>query len=73
MTISTPFGSLIEPPHTPPEDMDGVLKRVGVVDDENEAVTWVEYWRGEDLIQRSAHVFTKKPPEAAQAIAAALA
>jgi hypothetical protein len=45
-------------------DMDDSLleKREGVVDNDNEFTTWVEYWQGDELVHRSAHVTLKKPP-----------
>ena len=45
-------------------DMDESLleKREGVVDNDNELTTWVEYWLGEELVHRSAHVTLKKMP-----------
>ena len=45
-------------------DMDESLfeKREGTVDNDNEATTWVEYWDGEELVHRSAHVTMKKMP-----------
>lgn len=36
-------------------------KRSGVIDNENEHTTWVEYWDGEELVHRSAHIALKKP------------
>ena len=43
-------------------DMDESLleKREGTVDNDNELTTWVEYWLGEELVHRSAHVQLKK-------------
>ena len=35
-------------------------KREGSLDNENETTTWVEYWLGEELVHRSAHVSLKK-------------
>ncbi len=35
-------------------------KREGLVDDENEHTTWVEYWLGGELVHRSAHVTLKQ-------------
>jgi len=35
-------------------------KREGVFDDANEHTTWVEYWEGEKLVHRSAHVTIKR-------------
>lgn len=45
-------------------DMDDTLleKREGVVDNENEYTTWVEYWHEGELVHRSAHVMLKKAP-----------
>jgi len=45
-------------------DMDESLleKREGTVDNDNEITTWVEYWDGEELVHRSAHVTLKKVP-----------
>lgn len=43
-------------------DMDDSLlaKREGVVDNDHELTTWVEYWLDEELVHRSAHVTFKK-------------
>jgi hypothetical protein len=43
-------------------EMDDSLleKREGSVDNDNETTTWVEYWLGEELVHRSAHVRLKK-------------
>ncbi len=35
-------------------------KREGVVDNDNEHTTWVEYYRGDELVHRSAHVTLKQ-------------
>jgi hypothetical protein len=35
-------------------------KKTGVVDNENENTTWVEYWLKGELVHRSAHVTVKK-------------
>jgi hypothetical protein len=45
-------------------DMDESLleKREGTVDNDNEITTWVEYWDGEELVHRSAHVTLKVVP-----------
>ena len=45
-------------------EMDDFLleKKEGVVDDENEYTTWVEYWLDGKLVHRSAHVTLKKSP-----------
>ena len=44
--------------------MDEVLleKREGVIDNDNEHTTWVEYWHDGELVHRSAHVRLKKMP-----------
>lgn len=53
-------------------DMDAreLVKREGVIDDDNELTTWVEYWKGDELVHRSAHVTLKKWPDGLGAIAA---
>ena len=38
-------------------------KREGVVDNEHEYTTWVEYWLDGELVHRSAHVTLKEWPE----------
>ena len=45
-------------------DMDESLleKKEGVVDNENEYTTWVEYWLEGELVHRSAHVSLKQAP-----------
>ena len=42
--------------------MDSALleKKEGVLDNENEHTTWVEYWDKKDLVHRSVHVTLKK-------------
>jgi len=37
-----------------------LVKKEGVVDDDIEHTTWTEYWIGEELVHRSAHVHLKK-------------
>lgn len=37
-------------------------KKEGTFEDDNELTTWVEYWKGEELVHRSAHVTLKKIP-----------
>jgi len=37
-------------------------KREGVIDNDNEYTTWVEYWHDGELVHRSAHVRLKKMP-----------
>ena len=43
-------------------DMDESLleKREGNMDNNHETTTWVEYWDGEELVHRSAHVTLKQ-------------
>lgn len=56
-------------------EMDDSLleKREGVVDDENEYTTWVEYWLDGELVHRSAHVTLKKMPSFVGVEAASIA
>ena len=35
-------------------------KKEGIVDNDNEYTTWVEYWLDGELVHRSAHVQLKK-------------
>jgi len=37
-------------------------KKEGVVDNDDEYTTWVEYWLDGELVHRSAHVTLKKIP-----------
>ena len=37
-------------------------KREGVVENDNEFTTWVEYWHEGELVHRSVHVRLKKSP-----------
>ena len=43
-------------------DMDSSLleMREGYVDNDNESTVWIEYWLGDELVHRSAHVQLKK-------------
>jgi hypothetical protein len=45
-------------------EMDDSLleRREGTIDNDNELTTWVEYWEGDELVHRSAHVTLKKMP-----------
>ncbi len=45
-------------------DMDEALldKKEGVIDNDNEYTTWVEYWHDGELVHRSAHVTLKQMP-----------
>lgn len=45
-------------------DPAALRKAEGVMDDENEHTTWIEYWDGDELVHRSAHVTLKKGVEA---------
>ena len=56
-------------------EMDDALleKREGVVDNENELTTWVEYWLEGELVHRSVHVTLKKMPTFVGAEAAPIA
>jgi len=38
-------------------------KREGVFENDNEFTEWLEYWDGEKLVHRSAHVTVKRLPE----------
>ena len=38
-------------------------RKAGVVDNENEYTTWVEYWLEDELVHRSAHITLKKMPD----------
>lgn len=41
-----------------------LLRKVeGGIDNENERTTWVEYWDGDELVHRSAHITLKKGVE----------
>jgi hypothetical protein len=44
-------------------EMDDSLldKREGIVDNDNENTTWVEYYLNGELVHRSAHVSLKRP------------
>lgn len=55
-------------------DMDESLleKKEGVVDNENEYTTWVEYWHEGELVHRSVHVTLKQMPVFAGAEAASI-
>ena len=48
-------------------------KKEGAFEDDNELTTWVEYWKGEELVHRSAHVTLKKMPGCAGAETASFA
>lgn len=44
---------------------EAALRKVeGAVDNENENTSWVEYYDGDELVHRSAHVSLKKGVEA---------
>ena len=56
-------------------EMDDSLleKKEGVVDNDDEYTTWVEYWLDGELVHRSAHVTLKKMPSFVGAEAASIA
>jgi hypothetical protein len=41
-------------------DESALEKREGVVENDHERTTWVEYWLGEELVHRSVHVTLKE-------------
>ena len=47
-------------------------KKEGVVDNDNEYTTWVEYWHEGELVHRSVHVTLKQMPVFAGAEAASI-
>lgn len=47
-------------------------KKTGLVDNDNEYTTWVEYWLNGELVHRSVHVQLKKMPTFIGAEAASL-
>ena len=51
--------SMIETTHGQMNESD-LRKVTGAVDDENEYTEWVEYWLGDELVHRSAHVNLKQ-------------
>jgi len=55
-------------------DMDDSLleKKEGVVDNDNEHTTWVEYWLDGELVHRSVHVTLKKAAVFSEGVAAQL-
>ena len=55
-------------------NMDEALldKKEGVIDNDNEYTTWVEYWHEGELVHRSAHVTLKQMPAFAGAEVATL-
>lgn len=40
-----------------------LIKKDGVLENDHERTTWVEYWLGEELVHRSVHVTLKEWPE----------
>ena len=69
------MGELITTILRTPENPDGLQdasrfeRRAGAVDNDNEYTTWVEYWLGETLVHRSAHVTLKEAGVTAAALA----
>jgi len=47
-----------------------LTKREGTIDNDNELTTWVEYYIGDELVHRSAHVTLKKWPDGLGALSA---
>lgn len=45
-------------------DLDLCEKREGSHENDNEIISWTEYWQGETLISRSAHIHVKQGIEA---------
>ena len=43
-------------------DEDLLDRKEGVIDNENETITWVEYWLDDELVHRSAHIILKTSP-----------
>ena len=43
-----------------PMDDSLLVKKTGVVDDDNEHTEWTEYYLNDELVHRSAHVHLKK-------------
>ena len=44
-------------------EADTLRKVEGVVDTDRELTTWVEYYRGDELVHRSVHVTLKQWPD----------
>ena len=44
-----------------------LVKQEGVIDNDDEYTTWVEYWLDNEMVHRSAHVTLKKAPSFAGA------
>ena len=44
-------------------EMDDSLleKKEGIFENDDEKTSWVEYWKGDEMVHRSAHVIIKKP------------
>jgi hypothetical protein len=53
-----------------PMEESALLRKEGVIDNEDELTTWIEYWLDGELVHRSAHVTLKKWPEGMGALAA---
>lgn len=43
-------------------------KKTGVVDNDNEHTTWVEYYKDDELVHRSAHITLKQQVQSTGAI-----
>ncbi len=55
-----------------PMDDSFLIKKEGLVDNEDERTTSVEYWLDGELVHRSAHVTLKTSPPGMEAVAGAL-
>ena len=47
-------------------------KKEGLIDDDNERTTWVEYWLEGELVHRSVHMTLKKFTVTGEPVAASL-
>ncbi len=50
--ITTTRGYLME--------SESLRRETGVIENDNERTAWVEYWDGDEMVHRSAHVTIKK-------------
>ena len=62
---------LIDTTHGPMDET--LLRKVeGTIDNDIEYTTWVEYWGGDEMVHRSAHVNLKQGANVGTLIAASL-
>lgn len=61
--IQFPQGELINTTRGPKLEAD-MLRKDGVVDNENEHTQWVEFWQAGELIHRSVDIVLKQLPPA---------